>query len=305
MANNLAGLAALGALGYIIKSRQDGKNLPVEDRRQPASMPEASGPSGPSRSAIDDESQWGVQTPEQRRYAAEVNPDDESQWGTAVPGQVAYKKPARPTTSSSQGSRYPTPAQRLTTSNDPRVNPNFDPTQSAGPSSYPTQGTRPSTGNIGPTVRSLRGADAIPGQSVQAPQGGERVDNPSELRRLMEAAGPGRLAGVGNLVTELATAKRAQQAYNAAKAAERENVTNPLAWMAGPKGVLGKTAKEKKALSEADTTGGAIGYKKGGPFKAKGKSKSTKMASGGSTRSSASKRGDGIASKGRTRGKMY
>lgn len=301
MANNLAGLAALGALGYIIKSRQDGKNVPVEDRRQPASMPEA---------PVDDSGNFYEAGSGPTGAALASNPgpmDDESQWGGT--GGATYREPtkrlpARPT-SSSQGSRYPTPAQRLTTSNDPRVNPNFDPTQSAGPSSYPTQGTRPSTGNIGPTVRSLRGADAIPGQSGQAPQGGERVDNPSELRRLMEAAGPGRLAGVGNLVTELATAKRVQQAYNAAKAAERENVTNPLAWMAGPKGVLGKTAKEKKALSEADTTGGAIGYKKGGPLKAKGKSKSTKMASGGSTRSSASKRGDGIASKGRTRGKMY
>ena len=94
MANNLAGLAALGALGYLIKSKQDGKNVLVEDRN-PASMPTAP---GPSRPAIDDESQWGVQTPEQRRYAAEVNPDDESQWGTAVPGQVAYRKPStRPT----------------------------------------------------------------------------------------------------------------------------------------------------------------------------------------------------------------
>jgi hypothetical protein len=44
--------------------------------------------------------------------------------------------------------------------------------------------------------------------------------------------------------------------------------------------------------------------KKGGSIKAKGKAK-TKLASGGMTRSSASKRGDGIASKGRTRGKMY
>ena len=43
--------------------------------------------------------------------------------------------------------------------------------------------------------------------------------------------------------------------------------------------------------------------KKGGSIKAKGKS--MKLASGGSARSSASKRGDGIASKGRTRGKMY
>jgi hypothetical protein len=55
-------------------------------------------------------------------------------------------------------------------------------------------------------------------------------------------------------------------------------------------------------LTEADTTGGAMGYKKGGKVKAKAKSK--KMASGGST-SSASKRADGIATKGKTKCKMY
>lgn len=99
--------------------------------------------------------------------------------------------------------------------------------------------------------------------------------------------------------------------------AGREAVTNPMAWMAGPKGMaqmneaapsMTTRAKEaaeaaaarfrKKPLSEADTTGGAgrYGYKKGGAVK-------KKMASGGMT-GSASKRADGIASKGKTRGKI-
>lgn len=56
----------------------------------------------------------------------------------------------------------------------------------------------------------------------------------------------------------------------------RDEVTNPLAWMMGPKGVLGK--------------------KKGGAIKAKA------FAKGGSV--SASKRADGIASRGKTRGKI-
>jgi hypothetical protein len=58
----------------------------------------------------------------------------------------------------------------------------------------------------------------------------------------------------------------------------------------------------RKALSEADTTGGAVGYKKGGKIKAKAKPK--KMASGGMAKS-VSKRADGIASKGKTKCKMY
>lgn len=56
----------------------------------------------------------------------------------------------------------------------------------------------------------------------------------------------------------------------------RDDVTNPLAWMMGPKGVLGK--------------------KNGGAIKAKA------FASGGAV--SASKRADGIASRGKTRGKI-
>jgi hypothetical protein len=100
-------------------------------------------------------------------------------------------------------------------------------------------------------------------------------------------------------------------------AAGREAVTNPMAWMSGPKGMaqmneaapsMTTRAREaaeavaarfrKKPLSEADTTGGAgrYGYKKGGAVK-------KKMASGGMS-SSASKRADGIASKGKTRGKI-
>jgi hypothetical protein len=53
--------------------------------------------------------------------------------------------------------------------------------------------------------------------------------------------------------------------------------------------------KPKKGLDESDTTGGAIGYKRGGKMK--------KYASGGMV-SSASKRADGIATKGKTRCKI-
>jgi hypothetical protein len=67
----------------------------------------------------------------------------------------------------------------------------------------------------------------------------------------------------------------------------REEVTNPLMWMAGPK-KASKFKEPKKGLSEADTSGGAVGYKRGGGVK-----------------SSASSRADGIAQRGRTKGRMY
>lgn len=61
-----------------------------------------------------------------------------------------------------------------------------------------------------------------------------------------------------------------------------------------------QTVAPRRVLDESDTTGGAIGYRKGGAVK--------KMAKGGMTStpiSNASRRADGIASKGKTRGKIY
>jgi hypothetical protein len=146
------------------------------------------------------------------------------------------------------------------------------------------QGARPA----GPV-----GSESIPGGGPTV-QGGEPVDNPSELGKIIQGLGVGAgVAGVG------AGAYKAKKYYDALKAADRSAVTNPNMWTAGPKEAskFGKSAKElikdkltekgllKKELSEADTTGGAgkYGYKKGGALKAKGKAK-TKTVSGGTTR---------------------
>jgi len=141
--------------------------------------------------------------------------------------------------------------------------------------------------------------DQIPGQNRSGPTGGERVSG-TELGRnvsnTLNALAP-MGSGVGKVGAELMTAGRGQRAYNAAQAerraaegmspaealaarqeaaqAAREAKTlNPNAWMAGPKGM-------------------AENFRKGGAVK--------KMASGGMT---ASRRGDGIASRGKTRGKI-
>jgi len=135
--------------------------------------------------------------------------------------------------------------------------------------------------------------DQIPGQNRSGPIGGERVSG-SDLSRnvsnTLSALTPIG-GGVGKVGAEMATAGRVQKAYNAAqterraaegmspaeaiaarKAAEqaaREAKTlNPLAYLAGPKG-----------MAENFRRGGAI-----------------KMT--------ASRRGDGIAQRGKTRGKM-
>jgi hypothetical protein len=120
---------------------------------------------------------------------------------------------------------------------------------------------------------------------------------------------------VTNPLSWMAGPKNAGKFSGEVPAAGRESVTNPMSWMGGPKNAdkfkeaapsamdKAKAAAEKfadrfrkKSLDETDTTGGAIGYKRGGKVRG--------YASGGSV-SSASSRADGIATKGKTRGKIY
>ena len=322
MANSgqLAGLAALGALGIMydrMNRKQDGSKVPVEDR---STYPAGMGPTAPTP-PIDDESQWGTQTAGQREYAASVNPDDESQWGTPGPGQAGYKKPVRRPPASSattpMGSSQGRPgyAQRPVMLNDPRLARDFSP-DTSGPG-YPQRpvmandprlamdyapdttfmGQNSSQGRRGTGVRQTQGADyGIPGQSVQAPQGGERADSTELGRNVTNALGAmgaaGRLSGIGNMATEAATAGRVQRAYNAQQEARRAaEGLNPA-----------EVAAFKKKLAEASFEGG---MKKGGKVKTKAKAKVKKMASGGMTsRPNASKRADGIATKGHTKCKM-
>jgi hypothetical protein len=111
---------------------------------------------------------------------------------------------------------------------------------------------------------------------------------------------------------ETANARRAAEGYSPAEALSvlqkgagkniksvgREEVTNPMMWAAGPKNAKNfkETARDlnkRGTMEEAALEGG---MKRGGKVK--------KMASGGMARSSASSRADGIASRGKTRGKV-
>jgi hypothetical protein len=112
---------------------------------------------------------------------------------------------------------------------------------------------------------------------------------------------------------EAANARRAAEGYSPAealsvlqkgagknvKSAGREEVTNPMMWAAGPKNAKNfkETAKDLNKRGTMEEAAFEGGMKRGGKVK--------KMASGGMARSSASRRGDGIASKGKTKGRIY
>jgi hypothetical protein len=104
--------------------------------------------------------------------------------------------------------------------------------------------------------------------------------------------------GVGKIGAELATAGRAQRGYNAAQAARRSAEGMSPAEALAAKEAAAQAAREAKTLNPnawlAGPKGMAENFRKGGAVK--------KMASGGMT---ASKRADGIASRGKTKCKMY
>lgn len=127
-------------------------------------------------------------------------------------------------------------------------------------------------GKIGAELATAgRGAKAAGKAAEVSAKGREEVTNP-----LMWAAGP----------------KNASKFKEAAAKAEksvpskgREEVTNPMMWAAGPKNAskfkeaAKKTPKKsKKALDESDTSGGAIGYKKGGNVRGWGIARSARKA---------------------------
>ena len=89
------------------------------------------------------------------------------------------------------------------------------------------------------------------------------------------------------------------RALNAAEQAKFEEANaSPRSFSSDPKG-YGMGMMSRASPYDDDEMRGGVrgGYKRGGKVK--------KMASGGMTSSSASKRADGIATKGKTRGKMY
>jgi hypothetical protein len=278
---NLAGLAALGALGYMLTRGKGGE----DSNPTRAARPESTETREEPRRKIEDYMQ---KAPE----AEDANYGNEGRRTSIATGRVD-----RGSSLSMKGedtSPKDTAPLSSTTSSSEKGMKNYVPRRKSTVSSS-AEGMK----NYAPR-RKLSPVDQIPGQDRSGPTGGERVSG-TELSRnvsnTMNALAP-LGGGVGKIGAEMATAGRAQRGYNAAQAARRSaegmspaealaakeaatqaareaKTLNPNAWMAGPKGM-------------------AENFRKGGAVK--------KMASGGMT---ASSRADGIASRGKTKCKMY
>jgi hypothetical protein len=145
----------------------------------------------------------------------------------------------------------------------------------------------------------------IPGQDARAPEDGRRVtggDISRNLANIAAAMGPTRLAGFGNAAIEGATARGALQRA-AALRAERAEVgrrgQTPTNFSSSSSSTTTRANRATKKTKKFDEDTENVEFKRGG----KAMSKTKNMASGGM--SSASKRGDGIATKGKTKCKMY
>jgi hypothetical protein len=151
-----------------------------------------------------------------------------------------------------------------------------------GVDAIPTEGYRKVEGGekidsteLGRNVKNTLNALAPIGGGVG--KVGAELATAGRTQRAYNAAQAERRAAEGMSPAEALAARASQAAPKAAKAEKsvptkgREEVTNPLMWAAGPKnagkfkeGAKQAPKKAKKALDESDTTGGAVGYKKGG-----------------------------------------
>lgn len=122
------------------------------------------------------------------------------------------------------------------------------------------------------------------------------------LANIAAAMGPTRLAGFGNAAIEGATARGALQraaALRAERAEAGRRGQTPTNFSSSSSSTTTRANRATKKTKKFDEDTENVEFKRGG----KAMSKTKNMASGGM--SSASKRGDGIATKGKTKCKMY
>jgi hypothetical protein len=130
----------------------------------------------------------------------------------------------------------------------------------------------------------------IPLDAPRTPVTGKKADSTELGRNLantMSALGPAKLAGIGAIGAEMRGAKGAQEAFNKAATARRtakmRAIGDATKFASKPKSTQKNTAKKTKKFDDEELN---VEFKRGGSV------------------SGASKRADGIATKGKTRCKM-
>lgn len=275
---NLAGLAALGALGYALSR---GKDLPpVEDRTGEDVVRPSEADADRMLSPIES-SGTGEYAP-----AAPVVSGTRSMTPSAAPAMMSQEEMTRRRLAGGPRGRTGTTPARVAGQGGPR-GVLYSPTDTGDETDrlakrYPAP---PKSDDFASPER-RKNAGML--QSIK-----EYYQSPSSLEGVKRNA-INTLNATAGLSAPGVVPQMTQRQFNARAAARRADE--------GLSDAEVTDLMRRRALSEMDTTGGAIGYKRGGKAKAK---PAKKMASGGMAKSSASKRADGIATKGKTKCKMY
>lgn len=304
-----AALAGLAALGYAMLRKNRGEDVPVEDR-----TPSSASSATPDIAAMD----------------VPTVPPMGSSADSATPDIASMNVPTVPP----MGSSAPTRTASRPTSRPP--------TRATTPPS--TIGVR-STGRGGPTAEEIAAyQNRVSGGARSTGQGGATADELAEYERRRRLMTPGADAVEGVYPEQYFLAPGLKTVASAAKALAGRAAPNVAARSTalGPRAVdeltfLGKsgrtnvtprkqiTATERRLL-EGPKSGERVSAgarpkelppasaarrlaeeeeMAALPMKKGGKAKSKKMASGGMSRSSASKRADGIAQRGKTKGRIF
>lgn len=284
---DLAGLAALGALGYMLTRDKGGNSTPTRAARPESTETRLESPEDTIKRSM-------KKAPE----AEDANYGNEGRRTSMATGRVDRGSSAS-MDDEATSSEDTAPLSRATPgSMAKRTEGNYPmPSLSAVERKAAARKASMSTDAMKNASRAQarRGSsaivDQIPGQDRSGPTGGERVSG-TELSRnvsnTMSALAP-LGGGVGKIGAEMATAGRAQRGYNAAQAARRSAEGMSPAEALAAREAAAQAAREAKTLNPnawlAGPKGMAENFRKGGM--------------------TASRRGDGIASRGKTRGKMY
>jgi hypothetical protein len=299
MAKNLAGLAALGALGVLYDRMNKNKTeAPVEDRsgsfesygRADDVSPRAEDPfmepigTTPSLDKYSYSNEKTINSSSNRTPARTNRPSNASQGldanGKPLPLRDIPQLPEQMNYGRGRATQGP-----VKTTQGARP---YDPTQGTAPREEPLQSVHPETALLpGAGLKSVASLAKMFANKDKGPYFNQQALANNPTRQL---SGPTK--------SELMARDRAARAEARREEMLKENAANYGLNPSAP-GYSAAAQSLRENIGGKDFTV----KKKGGSIKAK--SKPMKLASGGSARSSASKRGDGIASKGRTRGKMY
>jgi len=288
--NDLAGLAALGALGLLLRKKQDGSSVPVEDRGARAV---AASVADSAQGKVDEDlgaiyAEDGTRSKLRRNLETGdlYSPDEAITRPRAT--AIASKRPAS-TTRTPAPNAVPQRSQQELDSIYRQQQYEQAQRQAASPEgraerqrmeqSQALEAVRPEEYLLGGSMMGLKGV-ASAAQNLARRHAARNVEKiPEYIQPAIGYSDRARLAYSGGDKAAKGATKQLpgptrQIEYEAADTA-RDKVFNPLAWMAGPKGMRDD-------------------FKKGG-----------KVKKAAPARSSASSRGDGIAKRGKTRGKMF